>query len=103
MGYSTKFNLDYRIDEFIDDAELITALNEVTGYDWEDDFFIEGKWYDWKDDMVKVSGLFPDVLFVLEGAGEDSDDLWKAYFKNGKVQIENARIVYGEFDETKLK
>ncbi len=103
MGYNTNFDLNYKFDEFIDDGELITNLNEITGYDWDYEFTINGKWYDWKDDMLKLTKVYPDVLFVLTGEGEEAGDLWKAYFKNGKVQHAKATIVYDEFDESKMK
>lgn len=45
---------------------------------------------------------YPEIIFVVYGEGEESGDMWKAYYKNGKQQIEPAVITYGEFDESKL-
>jgi hypothetical protein len=61
------------------------------------------KWYDHEDDMRNVSKNFKDVLFVLTGNGEEAKDMWVKYFLNGKMQVENAVITYGEFDKNKLK
>jgi hypothetical protein len=46
--------------------------------------------------MAEVSKLFPNTVFSLSGEGEDSDDLWRAYFKNGVVKIYQARILYDD-------
>jgi hypothetical protein len=35
--------------------------------------------------------------------GEEGGDMWKRYYKNGKVQVANAKITYDEYDETKLE
>lgn len=61
------------------------------------------KWYRWKDDMRDISKRYPDRLFQLDGQGEESDDLWRAFFKNGKSQICKARIVFDDFNEADLK
>ena len=60
------------------------------------------KWYSCDDDMKSFSANYPDVLFIVYGEGEDSGDLWKAYYKNGKQQREQAVVTYGAFDESKL-
>ena len=69
--------------------------------------FVQGnadrcKWYDWKKDMIRLSEQFPSSLFILEGEGEEAEDIWKAYFKGGKCQIEKAKIKFDEFDPEKL-
>lgn len=50
------------------------------------------KWYEYYDDMKNMSQNFPEVIFHLEGDGEDPDDLWVADFMNGVGQIRNATI-----------
>ena len=60
------------------------------------------KWYDWEPDMQAFSLKHPDSLFVLEGRGELSTDLWRCYFKGGKKQHEVACVSFAEFDATKL-
>lgn len=115
MGYYTTFRLSVRNGEVTEEMQtklkeiMQTKLKEIksddfTGYDMED--LIEGeyeaKWYDWKEDLIKLSKAFPTEVFELSGEGEEREDMWRAYFKNGKVQIEKAEIRIGEYDETKL-
>ena len=52
------------------------------------------KWYDHHDHMVEVSKQFPDIVFVLYGEGEESDDLWRKYFANGEYEETYAEIIY---------
>ena len=61
------------------------------------------KWYDHDKDMRIISTKFPDVVFILKGEGEESGDLWIKYYKNGKMQGSTAKVVYEEFDESKLQ
>lgn len=81
----------------VDPEQLV---NEVIGYNAFEDSI---KWYEWKEDMLKISKRYPLTIFVLHGEGEESGDLWKAYFLNGKMQKADAKITYDEFDESKLK
>jgi hypothetical protein len=54
------------------------------------------KWYDCTNEMTEISKKFPGVLFEVEGHGEESEDIWKAYFKDGKSQYVKAKIVFEE-------
>lgn len=65
-----------------------------------DDYAI--KWYNHEEDIREFSKEHPDVLFTLEGWGEEQGDIWRKYFKNGKYYQVKAEINYPEFDETKL-
>lgn len=62
----------------------------------------ESKWYDHQPEMQAFSKQFPNWLFTLTGEGEESGNLWKKYFLNGKVQVANAIISYDKFDMNKL-
>lgn len=62
----------------------------------------ECKWYEHDEEMIELSLKFPDTVFCLHGEGEESGDIWNKYYKNGKSQYCPARIVYDEYDETKL-
>lgn len=53
--------------------------------------------------MKAFSEKHPEALFELSGDGEESGDLWKQYWRNGKVQHCSGTIVYDEFDESKMK
>lgn len=60
------------------------------------------KWYDHETELADFSKKFPDVLFVLDGEGEESGDLWRKYFRNGKFQRVDAVLTYAPFDEKLL-
>lgn len=61
------------------------------------------KWYEHDDDMLRFSKLYPDATFVLSGEGEEAGDVWKTYYKNGKMQHCPGKITFDEFDESKLE
>lgn len=101
MGYYTRHVL-YASDNT---QEHIEALSEMTGY-LEHSFNGGGhaiKWYTHEEDMKEYSMKHPDVLFTLEGMGEDPETPWTKYFKNGKMQIAEVKLIVEEFDEEKLK
>jgi hypothetical protein len=54
------------------------------------------KWYDYNKNMIKLSEIFPNYLFTMDGEGEESGDIWRHYFLNGKEQKEMAQIKFGE-------
>ncbi len=50
------------------------------------------KWYRWKDEMKEISQAFPEFYFHLHGEGEETEDIWDATFKNGKIHYRVAEI-----------
>lgn len=102
MGYQTDFELsfDHAAEELT--PEILSFLRKVTGYQWEDCYLFAATWYDHDDDMLALSLAYPDILFTLEGNGEDNGDLWITYYKNGKMQECAAEVVYPPYDETKM-
>ena len=101
MSYQTSHYLKIS-DDGPDIAEVAAMLTEIasgkspedSGYGmcqhaWE--FTLEGdpaKWHESTEHMTRVSERWPEVLFNLHGDGEDSEDLWVAYFRNGQMQME---------------
>jgi hypothetical protein len=59
-------------------------------------------WDDYHEQMLDFSKKHPTWLFTLSGKGEESGDLWKSYYLNGKCQEAPARIVYDDFDLKRL-
>lgn len=98
MGYYT----DYDLSEINND--YYEELEGLYGYNIDSDGEVyQVKWYKHLDDMKAFSSRHPDKVFVTSGKGEESGDLWKAYFKNGKMQYEKAKISYKGFNEFELK
>lgn len=91
--------LEERINEAISNhPDMEYAVGSVTE-DWYND---SCKWYEHVEDMIKFSKQFPDVVFELEGIGEENGDMWKEYYKNGKYQHCPAKITYEEYNPNKL-
>lgn len=100
MGYLTTFTLNIiRGDLAIDYQE---EIEEMSGYG-DETFNNQIKWYDYENDMKRISKKYPEVIFCLRGYGEEPGDLWMRYFKNGKIQHSKGKVVFDEFDESKLK
>ena len=78
------------------------ALGEITEY--HDSLFHEGiKWYGYVEEMIAYSKKYPEVVFTLTGIGEEPDDMWRDYYKNGKLHGGRANIVYPTYDESQLR
>lgn len=107
MGYYTSFELswtphkkckltqeelDTQIGAYIEDEdnELCCALEP------DGSSYVSIKWYEHMDDMRAVSKKFKDVLFHLTGKGEESGDVWDAFFLNGKGQKHHAELIRAE-------
>jgi hypothetical protein len=104
MGYYTHYTI--RITD-ADNANQMTEIAEKLGlseerYETSDegtklstDF--DDKWYSWKEQFLRVSRVYPRVLFEVNGEGEENDDLWKARIRNGEAEVIHAKIVFDEF------
>lgn len=112
MGYYT----DYKLTVHKGTADLeavMDALDDVmefshdeSCFDMDDpDTIISGdslKWYDHDEDCAAMSLRFPGVVFKLHGEGEETGDMWDAYYCDGLCQICRAKFVFPEFDPNKL-
>jgi len=54
------------------------------------------KWYEHREDMLRLSQKYSDLVFELEGHGEESGDHWRLYFYNGQVSGGEAKMIYPE-------
>jgi len=97
MGYYTNHKIIIENDE---NETILNELIEIVGYDPFDD---DCKWYEEPNDMKLISKRYPNVLFTLNGEGEESFDIWVKYYKNGKCQECIAELTFDKFDESKLK
>ena len=105
MGYYTTFTLDAMENgKFVTEARereicsFASDCSEITSYmDIEcfNDLSCDSmKWYSHDRDMLELSKHFPTVTFILYGEGEDHDDTWRAFYKNGEMELTVARIVF---------
>lgn len=97
MGYLTRYKL--ATDPYVPEEDITAQVGDV--------FDIEVKWYNHEADMREVSQDYPRVLFTLEGRGEEHGDVWRKYFRDGKMQVTRARVTViedfdSEFDPSKL-
>jgi len=100
MGYYTRHQLTI-VSGDDNKTDYEQEISNSTNYD--NCFSSEIKWYDHEKDMKGFSLLHPGVLFLLDGEGEESGDVWKQYFKDGKQFYTKAKMVFEEFEESKLK
>lgn len=100
MGYYTRHELTIVSgDDYVTDYEQ--EITDTTDYSSLFDDSI--KWYDCEKDMKAYSKKHPSVLFLIDGEGEESGDIWKAYFKNGKMFKPKATLVFEDYNENKLQ
>ena len=102
MGYYTQYQLAWEPHD--QEVEIFLEANEEAYYGItpEGESADEAKWYDHEKNMRALSKKFPHILFTLSGEGEEAGDVWKKYFKDGKMQATKAVIVLDDFNPTKL-
>ena len=44
------------------------------------------KWYDHCDDMIELAQEYPEMIFMLEGHGEDREDHWREYYQGDRYK-----------------
>ena len=99
MGYET----EYTVEAIHGNIDLDAELRAGTKYEYWDKGKIRAKWYEWEEDMLKLSKLFPSILFKVDGEGEEAGDIWRAFFKNGKRVKYKAEIRLPHFSPDDLK
>lgn len=99
MGYYTRHELDLqgKIDYSLDYEVEISNFTDYS-HCFEDCI----KWYDCENDMRNFSKQYPETVFIITGYGEENDDIWRAYFQNGKMFKTKAKFVFEEFSSEKL-
>lgn len=106
MGYYTEHKLSILKDPN-NKEEII--METIEG---DDDFYglssgldvwnSETKSYNLSDSILSLSTTFPMVVFRLEGSGEENNDNWVCYYRDGKKQYCKGVITYDDFNEDKL-
>jgi hypothetical protein len=96
MGYLTRYELEVSnnksgigiLQEFRETFDLSYAIGE------DGNSLQPVKWYKNEKNLLEFSLKYPEAIFKLVGYGEDKDDIWVKYFKNGDMEYFNARIVF---------
>jgi hypothetical protein len=106
MGYYTNYELKIVSNpNYVDESEIFSELETISGYggfEHYDGSLSEAKWYEHDSDMKTLSKKYPEILFQLDGEGEEAGDIWRSFFKNGKSHTSRAKIIFDDFDESKL-
>lgn len=92
MGYYTEYHIKmkYASDELQRLAsDELAELLEIEGTEEPFGYFCYDryKWYECVSDMIKISSHYPNATFVVDGAGEDYDDIWRAFFHDGECVL----------------
>ena len=109
MGYYTDFSLETVEENGMTRCSECDTLYEVDhkkniakhigGYNPFEDVC---KWYSYEKDMTAYSKNYPNTMFILSGEGEESGDIWKAWYENGASYRETARVQIADFDASKM-
>lgn len=60
-------------------------------------------WNDYENDLREITEVFPDYLITLSAEGQEHNDSWVAFFKNGKSYSERMpEWTPGDFDAKRL-
>lgn len=113
MGYRTYYNLAITNSEQepVSDEYSEKIIADLRWEEHSDVWYAIGEdgnsqqdttWNDIDTDMKTFSLKYPDNIFEISGQGDESDDLWSTYYKNGKMQHCSVEFIYPPFDETKL-
>ena len=110
MGYYTDYSLSMVGSQHGDAQKIYDFSQEkdmgiIYGFTVWGDYLETSdsmKWYKHEDEMRIISKEFPHILFELHGNGEDTEDIWDEYYRDGKMQRCKAEIVIPPFDESKM-
>ena len=112
MGYETSYyvSVSSSVDDLTELCEfpaeppdLLNLLNENLERVDERDARGWCKWYDCDEELTEVSKLYPNLLIIVEGVGEEYGDIWRLYVHNGKCVRHYAEIVFPPYDKAEFK
>lgn len=105
--------MSYRTDFYIEvkgaDKETLESITSVIigfddeGFETAGMGFFSGydlRWDNQNMDMFTLSKSYPSCLFTVQGYGENRDDVWVEYWRDGCCQAGMAELP--EFDESKM-
>jgi hypothetical protein len=104
VGYNTHYELDHEPKSLAWSPSIERAMETLAGDDDHYNPFTSScSWYGHVEDMVEFSKQYPNIVFTLSGEGDETGDLWRKYFKDGKVQVVRAVFTFQPFDPEKLR
>lgn len=101
MGYYTNYHITSIEDPNNEFNSFLQELADIVNEDELAYGSYYGKWYDWQEDTLKVSKNHPNLFFLIEGDGEESEDLWRFYCQGEKSCFQE--ITWPEFKKEYLK
>ena len=97
IGHQSKTELENIIDQLNDDTDAYPGF-DYDGRECNGD----SSWNDEEKVMRKFSKKYPHVTFKIDCQGDQSDDTYINYYKNGLHTRCNAEVVYEIYDEANL-
>ncbi len=96
MGYYTAYSLTVKGDKKLVE-QFENDLLQESGLDGDvKDLILDGsvyaKLYDLSDWITHISPKYPELLIILNGDGEESDDLWEERWRGSEHELQNAVI-----------
>lgn len=110
MGYYTHFKIVLGNVEQENKKQIIEDLEKYCpglvsllkcefreGYEYDDitakqGEYIYGKWYNFEEEMTELSKHYPNLNITIQGSGEEVEDNWKMYIKEGKTEHHRAEF-----------
>lgn len=90
MGYNTFFSISHIEGNESSYKEVVNELNELSQLDLENGE--SAHWYDSDADCKAVARKHPDVMFQIDGDGENYNDCWCARYKGDMFEIVSSVI-----------
>ena len=95
--YSQFKNIEKELTEQWKGYEMMNRINLFELSDLIDSYIDDVyKWYDAVDFFIDLSAHFPNIVFSIMGDGEDYEDNWKLYAKDGQTQCVDGVMAYPE-------
>ena len=97
MAYNSTYEV--RAHGLIDLTVLAEALEGLTGYEFYNQRgtlrAYRFPWYEHGEHMAKLAAQYPDVTFCVTRYGEDTDDVWRYFYRHGHEPIaQRARLTF---------
>lgn len=104
MGYYTKRYINEILSDVIYKDDILEAMKSSKFYSNLDYALNDDtKSADFEKWMISASKKLKDILIVIDCKGENDNDQYRLYFKNGKMFKSIGTISYETFTEDKLE